>query len=263
MKISQTRILLTGATGGLGRALAAALVAQGAQLLLCGRDAGRLARLCDELGGAHRAVTADLTTEEGVRESVRAAAEFGVDVLVNNAGIGDYGLFAERSWGRIESVVHTDLLAPMRLTHALLPQLLPRPVAAVVNVGSVFGSLPFAGFTAYSASKAGLRAFSQALRREVADTGLKVFYFAPRAIDTAMNPEPVRRLNAALGTVQDPPALVAARIVQALIADRYEVHSGFPERLFCWINGVCPHWIDRGVAGKLAAIKRFAKESQT
>lgn len=95
------------------------------------------------------------------------ARAFGVNVLVNNAGIGGFGLFEHQDWRGVVAV-------PMRLTHALLPTPKACPQAAVVNIGSTFGSLPFPGFAAYSAAKAGLRGFSQALRRERADTPVAV-----------------------------------------------------------------------------------------
>lgn len=260
MQLKDARILLTGATGGLGAALAAALTAQGAQLVLCGRDVQRLRRLRDTLGGTAHCVCGDLTRGHELDAVAVAAADFGVDMLVNNAGVGDYGMLLHRDRDAIDAVLQTNLLAPVRLTHALLPHLLRREQPAVVNIGSIFGSLPFAGFAAYSASKAGLRGFSQALRRETADSALRVFYIAPRAIDTAMNSDRVHRLNAALGNAQDAPDAVARHVVHALRHDHHEVHLGFPERLFAWINGLNPGWIDRGVAGKLKAIKEFSLE---
>jgi short-subunit dehydrogenase len=257
IQLKNARILLTGATGGLGQALARELVAGEARLLLAGRDARRLAGVAASLDGC-ATVAADLTRPEGIAAAVAAARRFRVNVLINNAGIGGFGLFDSQDWQTVAQLLDTNLAAPMRLTHALLPLLKAQPQAAVVNVGSTFGSLPFAGFAAYSAAKAGLRGFSQALRRELADTSVAVVYLAPRAIDTTLNTAAVNALNRDLKNHSDSAEEAARRVVDALRRRGGERHFGFPERLFAWLNGVAPSVIDRGVAGKLAVIKRHA-----
>lgn len=135
-----------------------------------------------------------------------------------------------------------------------------RPEAAIVNVGSTFGSIPFAGFAAYSAAKAGLRGFSQALRRELADTRVAIIHVAPRAIDTPLNSPAVNALNRRLKNASNSPAAVAATIIGALQSGTREHHIGFPERLFAWLNGALPAVIDQGLASKLAAIKHHAAD---
>ena len=104
----------------------------------------------------------------------------------------------------------------------------------------------------------GLRGFSQALRRELADTGVAVVHLAPRAIATPLNTAAVDALNRELGHRSDRAEDVAEAIVAALRRGSHERHLGFPERLFARLNGIAPSLIDRGVAGKLAAIKRHA-----
>ena len=103
-----------------------------------------------------------------------------------------------------------------------------------------------------------MRGFSQALRRELADTLISVIHISPRAIDTPMNSDAVNRLNRELDTPSDSAETVARQIVAALSRNDVELHLGFPERLFAWLNGVAPGLIDRGLAGKLAAVKRHA-----
>jgi short-subunit dehydrogenase len=263
MNLASARILLTGASGGLGGALAQQLAASGAALLLAGRDPERLAEIGRSLpraqGITHSTVRADLTQPEGVAAAAGAAREFRVNVLINNAGVGGFGLYDRHDWGEIDTLLATNLTAPLRLTHALLPWLKARPQAAIVNIGSTFGSLPFAGFAAYSAAKAGLRGFSQALRRELADTSVAVVHIAPRAIDTALNSAAVVALNRDLGNPSDSVETVARQVVAALERGGGEHHLGFPERFFAWLNGVAPALIDRGLAGKLAVIKRHAQ----
>lgn len=258
MQLKNTRILLTGASGGLGRELARQLAAAGAKILLAGRDKERLAAIGAELETSASSVLADLNSPQGIAAADAAAREFGVNVLINNAGVGAFGLFEQQPWTTVEQVLATNLEAPMRLTHALLPWLKMQPAAAIVNVGSTFGSLPFPGFAAYSAAKAGLRGFSQALRRELADSRVAVIHLAPRAINTPLNTDAVNALNRALKNRSDSTETVARQIVAALRRGNGEHHFGFPERLFAWLNGFAPSLIDRGLAGKLAIVKQHA-----
>jgi short-subunit dehydrogenase len=258
MQLNGARVLLTGATGGLGQALALQLAAAGASVLLAGRDNGRLATTSMMLAGPHSTVRADLTRPEGIAAAAGAAREFGVNLLINNAGIGCFGLYEQQEWPQIADVLAANLYAPMHLTHALLPELKAAPNAMVVNIGSTFGSLPFPGFAAYSAAKAGLRGFSRALGRELADSQVSVIYVAPRAIDTPLNSPAVNALNQALKNQSDPAEMVARQVIDAIQRDRRESHLGFPEKLFAWLNGIAPTIIDHGLASKLATIKSFA-----
>ncbi len=267
MDLNHARILLTGATGGLGQALARCLAEKGADLLLTGRDADRLATCVEDIGGIGGtgrqtvSLRADLSLPEDIEKTAAAAREFGINVLINNAGVNAFGLYEKQDWRVLEQVMATNLLAPMHLTHALLPWLKDRERAAIVNIGSTFGSLPFPGFTAYSSAKAGLRGFSQALRRELADSGVEVVHVAPRTIATELNSASVNALNHDLGNHADTPRAVARKIVAALRAGRSEKHLGFPERIFAWLNGFAPGLIDRGLKGKLAVIKRHAVQA--
>jgi len=273
MQLKHSRILLTGATGGLGQALAHALAAQGANLLLTGRDATRLNTCAAALQGKTAVIhtlCADLTRPEDVARVAEAARVFGVNVLINNAGINAFNLYEDEDWQTIEQVMTTNLIAPMQLTHALLPWLKNNsaphnPAAAVVFIGSTFGSLPFPAFAAYSSAKAGLRGFSQALRRELTQTSamarpVAVIYIAPRTIATALNSTAVNALNQAMGNVADSPEHVADQIVAALLRDRSELHLGFPERFFAWLNGCAPALIDLALRRQLTTIKHHAQK---
>ena len=264
MKLNHARILLTGASGGLGRALARALVDEGADILLAGRDPARLQAMLSSIGSAGsqvETVIADLDQTEGVERVADAARAFGINVLINNAGINAFGLFSQQDWRTVAGVLETNLLAPIRITHSLLPLLEGRGEAAIVNIGSTFGSLPFPGFAAYSTAKAGLKGFSQALRRELADSRVKVVFVAPRAIETPLNTSAVNALNQALGSKSDTTESVARQIVAALREDKSEVHFGFPERLFAWLNGWAPSLIDKALRTKLPIVKHHASFS--
>lgn len=258
MQLNNARILLTGATGGLGQALAAELSAAGAALLLSGRSAERLAAIQVAPNTDYMTLQADLASAAGIAAASAAARHFGVNVLINNAGIGCFGLLEKQSWPTVEEVLATNLEMPVRLTQALLPWLHAQPEAAIVNVGSAFGSIPFPGFAAYSAAKAGLHGFSQALRRELADSLVRVIHVSPRAIDTPLNSAAVNALNRQLKNHSDTPQAVARQIVGILHDGSQGRTLGFPERLFAWLNGFAPSLVDRGLAGKLATIKQHA-----
>lgn len=259
MQLNGTTALLTGAGGGIGAAMARALADAGVRLLLVGRTAAPLQTLATELGGAHQVLVADLATEDG-RDSVQrycAALPDGLDILVNNAGISDFGAFETQPPARLQELIGTNLLAPMALTQALLPALRRAPRGLIVNVGSAFGAIGHPGFAAYCAGKFGLRGFSEALRRELADSTVGVLYLAPRATATAINSTRVLELNAALGNRVDPPEVVAQALLQQLRRERPRHTVGRPERLFVRLNALLPGLLDRALARRLPVIRRF------
>jgi len=252
--------VLTGATGGIGRALACELVAAGARLVTCGRDRSALAALEAELpkGAAVATVTGDLVNAEVQEQLVRTAVDARASVLVNLFGCNSFGLLAEQTPDALAALVTTNLTAPMQITQRLLPHLLGQREAAVVNVGSVLGEIGHAGYAGYCATKFGIRGFSEALRRELADSAVRVYYVGPRATRTAMNGPRVDQLNAALGNAVDEPEQVARRIVRTIGTTRFRITLGWPEQLFCKLNALLPALVDNALAGKLAVIKRYA-----
>ncbi|PCH54041.1 MAG: short chain dehydrogenase, partial [Flavobacteriaceae bacterium] len=184
MILKDKRIILTGAAGGMGSILAKALIARGAKLAMVDANADALQSLADNLSGDTYAVAADLSSAVGCADAVEACEKHlgQVDMLINLAGLNSFANFAEEDPSRIELMMRVNVLAPMLLTRALLPSFLANNSGKIVNVGSVFGSIGFAWFTTYSASKFALRGFSEALRRELADTDVQVTYIAPRAV---------------------------------------------------------------------------------
>lgn len=257
MKLEDRTILLTGATGGIGKALAQVLARRGASLLLSARSAARLEALKAEIlemGGHAEVVAADLSTSDGRQALVAAAAKFRVDTLINNAGTNHLGLYATQSEASIESLVTSNLVAPMLLTRALLPVLVREGDGCIVNVGSILGSIATPGQAAYSASKFALRGFNEALRRELEPDGIRVVYVAPRATDTGMNDDRARDLNARLGVAMDTAGYVAGEIVDAMVRSRRERFLGWPEKLFVRINALFPGLVDRGLAKQRLAL---------
>jgi short-subunit dehydrogenase len=265
MKIKDQRILLTGASGGIGRPLANELVARGARVGLVGRSSGPLARLAGELnGGAGEAlaIPQDLTTAGGRDAARRAMQEVfgGIDVLINNAGTADFSHFVDQDPEVLERIFRLNVLAPMQLTRAVLPELLERGRGLVVNLGSVLGSIAFPCFASYSASKFALRGFSEALRRELDGSGVGVIYIAPRAVKTGLNSPAVYRMAAAVKMTMDDPEAVARQVVRAVESEKKEVYLGFPETLFVRLNHLLPRLVDRALGKQNRVMQRFTRD---
>ena len=252
MKPEDMKVLLTGATGGIGTSLAAVLADRGAQLLLTGRDSERLSLQKDCLAGEGRtvvALAADISTAEGLRSLANAARDFcgGINVLINNAGINDFGRFDDQSRDRLNSMVATNILAPINLTHELLPSLKRQREALIVNVGSILGSIGVPGQVAYSSTKFALHGFSEALRRELGSGPVRVVYVAPRSTETEMNDALQREVNQAMGVASDDPGAVAMQIADAMTSNRSERFLGWPEKLFVKLNALFPGIVDRSL----------------
>jgi short-subunit dehydrogenase len=263
MKLADRSVLLTGASGGIGAATARALVARGARVLLVARDGKRLAKLAETLAAGARegqvaAFAADLATATGRTQLRDLATGRRIDVLINNAGMPCFGALGETDDATIAEVIGTNLVAPVALTRALLPHLSAQPRATILNVGSTLGRLALPGFSVYSASKFGLRGFTEALRREFAGSRVDVLYLSPRSTKTPFNDERVAAFNRATGTREDPPEAVAAAIVRMLERGTAERQLGFPERFAVRVNGLVPRWLDGAFAKHRALLARPA-----
>lgn len=240
------RIVLTGGAGGLGARICDSLRAEGAEVLVVDRSAP---------AGGGGFLAADLSTQAGIEAAATALAGQDWDVLINLAGIQYFGPFAAQPPEQLYAGYMVNLIAPTRLTQAVLPGMVRRGGGQIVNVGSVFGSINFAHFVSYSSAKAGLRGFSQGLRRELAGTGVAVTYVAPRAVRTPLNTGLVMQFAKLTGMRMDEPETVAARIIEAVRRREAEVFLGFPESLFVRLNALAPLLID----GALAANDRKAR----
>lgn len=252
--------VLTGATGGLGRAIASILSAEGMILILVGRDSKKLAALNKTLGGQHHFVAIDLSEIESRNYLVNFCQQFTGDIqlLINNAGLSIFKPLSGMNAQEVHNILHTNLLIPIELSRLMLPILEASSNSQIINIGSAFGRLGFPGFSIYSASKFGLRGFSEALRRELSDSSLKVRYFAPRAIATEMNDARIIGLNKALGNQTDRPETVADNLLNFIknsqAAERF---LGWPERFFGGLNNLFSRLVDIGLKAKMPVIHRI------
>lgn len=237
MKISETRVLLTGASGGIGRAMVTALLQAGAQVLGVSRSPQQNA---PDL----RWVQADLGSADDITRITQAASSWGANCVVHAAGLPGFGALPQLAPGQMRAVLQANLLAPMLLTQALLPPLLRQPKAQIVFVGSALGRIGLPGFSLYSASKAGLHGFAEALRRELADSTVRVQLLAPRSTRTAFNDATARAYNEATGTASDTPQQVAQALLSLIESEAAERYIGWPERLGVRLNGAFPPLLD-------------------
>lgn len=259
------KILLTGATGGIGRQVALKLAAEGAELSLVCYDTAKLHALSDEVvihGGKAHIIVADFNhahAAQGVADAALAKM-YRVDMLINAAGILDFVLFQQQSAERIAQMVQVNLTVPMQLTRALLPAFISRNSGQIVNIGSIFGSIGFPHYTSYSATKFAMRGFSQALRRELTGRDIAVTYIAPRAVKTPLNDAAANAMHQATNTALDEPEFVAEKIIEAIKRGNRDTYIGQPESFFAWLNGFLPSLVSLGLKKQTAIAQAFASK---
>ena len=183
-------VLLTGAAGGMGRAIARAAVASGRRVVLVDRDRGSLDSFAAELGDAACAIQLDITDDAAVDRLPDAVPEAfrPVDVLINNAGhdIGGRTRFDEGSADDWTNIIQTNLIGTMRVTRALLPDMVARNAGHIVNVSSINAVRIIPDMAAYSTSKAGVHMFTETIRGELADTAIRVTEIQPGLTKTGI-----------------------------------------------------------------------------
>jgi short-subunit dehydrogenase len=181
--------LITGASSGIGAEMARQLARHARAMVLVARRADRLEALKVELersGMEIQCHAADLADGVQVEALLSALEESGVrvDLLVNNAGLGDHGLFEESDWRRVQAMLDVNIKALTRLTHALLPGIIRSGRGAILNVSSIAGYLPMPKMAVYAASKAYVTSFTEALRGELRGAGVVVSALCPGPVDT-------------------------------------------------------------------------------
>jgi short-subunit dehydrogenase len=265
MNISGSNVLITGASGGIGGAIARQLARRGASLILVSRDDDKLQALATELratGTRALAIACDLAQPGQPAALVEDALKRfdSIDMLINCAGVQNFGFFADEDPADTATLFNVNTIAPITLINAALPHMLKQGKGQIVNVGSIFGSIGFPCFAAYSASKFALRGFSESLRRELAGTGVSVTYVAPRFTKTAFNRSVVTRMADALKMNQDEPESVAQHVISAIERDGQDSYLGWPEKLFVRINSILPRLVDSSLIKQVELMRPFATE---
>jgi short-subunit dehydrogenase len=221
MELADRKTLLTGATGGLGRAMAAALAARGAKLILSGRKAEALEALAAELpGDGHRVLPADLA-EPGAAEQLAAGAGE-VDVLIANAGLPATGLLTDSTPEQVTRALRVNLEAPMLTARALYPAMVERGSGHLVFVSSLSGKVASPRSSVYNATKFGLRGFAFGLRADLGPQGVGVSVVSPGFVrEAGMFAEAGAKPPPGMGTTT--PEKVATATVKAIEHDKVEV----------------------------------------
>lgn len=256
MRLSGSSVLVTGATGGLGRAIARALHAREAKLILTGRRPDVLEPLATEVGG--RALEADLSDRAALERLLDEAGQ--VDVLIANAALPASGRLDSFEIDQIDRALEVNLRAPIVLARALMPAMVQRGSGHLLFMSSLAGKVATPGSSLYNASKFGLRGFASALRAELRDSGVGVSAVFPGFIrDAGMFADTDVTLPPGVGTRS--PEDVARACIAAIEHDRGEIDvAPLPLRFGAIFAGIAPelassvsrrmgsHEISRGIA---------------
>ena len=242
------RALVTGASGGLGQAIARALHARGAGVVLTARRVDLLERLQGELGERVETLPADLTDREAVTALPGRAGH--VDVLVANAGLQAGGPLLEFEPDQIDRALDVNLRAPIQLARALAPAMVGRGEGHLVFISSIAGKVANPGSSLYSATKFALRGFAFSLREDLRGTGVGVTTVFPGFIrDAGMFHDAGVNLPPGIGTRS--PEDVAAAVLRGIESGRAEIDvAPLPQRAGGWLGGIAP-------SALAAVVRRF------
>jgi short-subunit dehydrogenase len=254
--IPGSRSLITGASGGIGRAIAIELARQGSRVVLIARREEQLKSVAAEIiaaGGQAECVVGDVTDPAVRRDALERAQERfgGLDILVNNAGIGAYGRFDEADPARLRRLYEVNFFAAVELTREALPLLKQGNRPIVVNVGSILGHFATPRTSEYCATKFALRGFTDSLRAEFSKLGIDVLLVSPGTTETEFSEHVVERINGTLWPEQRGVSAdaVARATVRAICRGRHEIIPNSLGRLICALNRLCP-WLVRRILAR-------------
>jgi short-subunit dehydrogenase len=262
-----TRILITGASSGIGRSLAEQAVRGGARVALVGRNAERLEELARSLSALPGAdvlpLVVDITVESDRARLLQAVAERfdGLDVLLNNAGVASFGHFTSSSEEILRQVMEVNFFAPAELIRQAIPLLTQGNRPAILNVASMCGRRGVPAWSEYSASKFALCGLTEALRGEMARFGIDVLLVLPGLTRTGLHAHMLHntgRMKIEFDKGQ-PPEKVAARILSSLRKSRTETVVGWDAKWILRVNRWLPRLVDRLLARRVR--KLYAAET--
>lgn len=249
------RAIVSGASSGIGRAVALELARAGVELVITARREERLRALADEIaaaGGRVETVVGDIV-DPATREQAIAAAQSrfgGLDFLVNNAGVGTFGLFEHSDAQRLRRIMEVNFFALVEMTRLALPLLRQGANPLVVNISSILGHRGVPHSSEYCASKFAIQGFSEALRAELAQHGIDVLVVSPGTTETEF-------FDRALESSGEPnwpkhapvsAAHVATAIAAAMRAGKHEIIPYRWGRVLCWLNRLSPRLTDSIIA---------------
>ena len=257
MQISGSTVLLTGATGGIGHAIAKAVVDRGGRLIVSGRRGDALEELASQFGA--RTVTVDLAVPDEVERLAKEAGE--VDILIANAALPASGTLDSFTVNEIDRALDVNLRAPMVLAHALAPGMAANGRGHLVFISSLYGKAASPGTAVYSATKYGLRGFAGSLRQDLRAAGVGVSVVFPGVIrDAGMFADAKVDLPPGVGTSS--PDEVALAVVAAIEKNRGEVDvAPLPMRLLTTVAGLAPEFV-AGIQRRAGADKVTAKVAE-
>lgn len=255
------RVLITGASSGIGEALAKGAAQQGARVILAARSTDKLDRVAGEIkhdGGQAIGIAADITSDQDRHELMqRAAGQWGgLDVLINNAGIASFGHFADSTEAILRQIMEVNFFAAAELMRLAIPILLQGQQPAVVNISSMCGRRGLPAWPEYSASKFALCGFTEAFRAEMARFDIDVLLVLPGMTKTGLSNHMLRnegRMKLDFSKGMDP-ADVAKAILDALAKNRKEVVLGREARWLLRVNRFLPRLVDRLMARKVVQL---------
>jgi len=250
-RIKDLRVIITGASSGIGRALAVELARREAHVLINARRAERLESLAEDIrkeGGRVETVVGDLT-EPNVRERIVEAAKErfgGLDVLVNNAGVGSMGKFEHADPRRTRDVMELNFFALTEMTRLALPLLKHGTTPMIVNVSSILGLRGAPYSSAYTASKFAVQGFSESLRAELTPHKIDVLVVSPGTTETEFFDSVLEKNGEPAWPSHTPvtPEHVATSIVRAMEKGKHAVIPYFWGKVMVWMNRLSPRLMD-------------------
>ncbi len=254
-KISGKSILITGASSGIGWHLAIQLAAAGAKVVLCARRAERLTQLADQIraaGGTAVAFPGDVADQQYRQQLIQRCEQDlgGLDILINNAGIGAMGRFDEATPERMRHIFEVNFFALAELIRISLPMLKRGNDPVIVNISSVLGHRGAPLKSEYSASKFAVHGFSDSIRAELSSDGVEVLLVSPSTTDSEF-------FDASIEDQTDKdwkkrgamsPEIVASKTIRAIRKRRHEIILTFGGRILVWLDRLIP-----GLANRLMA----------
>jgi hypothetical protein len=246
MELSNKLAIITGASRGIGRALAIQLAKSGCGLLLTALEGNELSALSNELRSKFpisvASVASDLSDPKSCKNLIDwiKKCEMPPDILVNNAGLGYFGRFEDSNWANTEKTIALNISVFIQLTYELIPVLKKRPSAKIVNISSGIARLPYPGLAVYGATKGFVSSFSESLASELAGTSISVLCFHPGFTMTSFIGSAGMDLQKVPKMLLHTPEEVATQIVLAIRKDKPWAYSDFMTRFSAWFGTLLP-----------------------